>query len=357
MHVNARSRLVFAGLLAGIAACSSQTEPTASSGSRPGQVGATFLVRVQRPEHGTLSSGADGRINCGSAPTATICGPAAFAWTETATLVATADAGYMLGTFVGDCSGRPTNAAGEFVCVLDTTLYGHDKFVGAVFGPTGRVQHTNFTSPAVHGPEFLKWIAKAPDAYECTYCHGATYGGRGLALSCNECHARAGFASWQTNCNFCHTAPPLMEAMGGTHPDTSTDVRTCAVCHPTTVDGTGTIVAGGTHMNGQLDGGGHGDGYAAPALHGRDFFASVAAGSGSCTVCHGATYADPIADGDRSCNSCHADSGWVTLAGTPNWQTNCSFCHGVKDAATQGRVRCSRITRRGLRLRTRSRSG
>ena len=105
-----------------------------------------------------MTSGADGKIDCGSAPTATRCGPASFAWDEQAVLVATADAGYMLGTWAGDCTGRPTDGDGRYVCVLDTTRYGADKFVAAVFGPQGRTLHPNFTLPAVHGAAFRSWI-------------------------------------------------------------------------------------------------------------------------------------------------------------------------------------------------------
>ena len=265
MRTNPRSRLVVAGLLAAATAACSRTEPASSSSPRPGQVGATFLITVQRPEHGTVSS-ADGRITCGSAPSSTLCGPTAFAWTETVTLVATADQDHMLGTFVGDCSGRPTNPAGEFVCVLDTTRFGHDRFVGAVFGPAGRVQHANFSSPAIHGPEFLSWMAREPDAFECGYCHGATYGGRGLALSCNECHARAGFPSWLTDCGFCHGAPPETAA----HGVVPADLRTCGFCHSETVDADGTLLAGaGKHMNG------------VPDVRGG-------AGGAGCASCHGA---------------------------------------------------------------------
>lgn len=326
VHSSARSRIAGAALVAALAACGGNAPSTSSLG-RPGEQGASYLVQVQRPENGTVTSGADGKIDCGSAPTATRCGPASYAWEEQAILLATADAGYMLGTWAGDCTGRPTNASGQYVCVLDTARYGADKFVAAVFGPQGRTLHTNFTLPAVHGAAFKSWIKKEPDAFECTYCHGRSYAGIGIALSCNQCHADAGIPSWQTTCDFCHEAPPLMRSAGGTHPDTSTVLTTCAGCHAGTVDGTGTLVPGGLHMNGQMDGG-HQDGFAAPAVHGREFFGSILETGSGCAACHGDTYASTIANG-QSCNTCHEAAGWTS------WQTNCSFCHGLKDAATQ----------------------
>ena len=39
----------------------------------------------------------------------------------------------------------------------------------------------------------------------CKSCHGANLDGAGgTAQSCATCHPSAGFASWATNCTFCH---------------------------------------------------------------------------------------------------------------------------------------------------------
>ena len=153
------------------------------------------------------------------------------------------------------------------------------------------------------------------------------------------CHGVNPSPAWESSgmaCNGCHGVPPSTLAHAGL-PDATNDPAdrvACAGCHPTTIAADGSMVPGGTHLNGARDGG-HPDGYVAPDRHGRDFFAFASGGGGACTACHGATYAEPIATGGRSCNSCHADSGWVSSGGAPNWQTNCSFCHGVEDATTR----------------------
>jgi predicted CxxxxCH...CXXCH cytochrome family protein len=136
------------------------------------------------------------------------------------------------------------------------------------------------------------------------------------------------------SCDACHGTPP-----GGAHPQVASDLRYCSACHPGTVDASGLIIPGGLHRDGivEYSFGGHDAGYAAPSVHGRDFFAAVAAagpgGAVRCAACHGTDYASPIAAG-RSCNGCHAAAGWGTAA-APGWLTNCSFCHGARTATTQ----------------------
>lgn len=344
---------VVAGLLFLAIGCGG-TEPSTGTSPRPGVTGTSYLVTVSRQAGGTVTS-ADGRIVCGTAPTAASCGPVSYGWTEAAVLTATPDAGFMFGTWAGDCTGRTKTDAG-YVCILDTIRYGADKYVVAVFDTEGRAQHTNFDpsvladaadpeSATLHGSEFLASVAGKPDTFDCAYCHGSTYAGLGIAPSCNACHERAGYPGWQTSCQFCHASPPP-----DPHP-ASAIVATpgppalpgCASCHADTVDAEGNIIPGGTHMNGQLDGGGHEDGYAAPVVHGRDFFATAAVTpTNRCQKCHGAEYASPIVgpavEGEpfRSCNSCHTLAGWEggAVAGT-GWQTNCSFCHGERSSATQ----------------------
>jgi predicted CxxxxCH...CXXCH cytochrome family protein len=332
MGAHIRNRVAAVALVAALAACGGSSPPKSSAGVRPGSPGSSFLVTVQRPQWGVVAS-IDGRIDCG--PASTRCGPESYAWDDQVTLVASPAAGYMLGTWVGDCTGRPTDAAGRYVCVLDTSRYGADKFVGAVFGADGRTLHPNFSDHTVHGPAFLAFVARAPDHYDCTACHAASYDGMGIAPSCNRCHAENGYPDWRNTCTFCHDAPPAAPPLG-LHPAVSSALTGCAGCHPGTVDGNGALVPGGLHMDGQVEatGGGHAAGYSDPALHARDFFQFVSGGGGlTCTACHGATYGNAIANG-QSCNSCHAAAGWRTV-GAPNWQTNCSFCHGARDGYTQ----------------------
>jgi len=207
MRTTFRFRLATA-LAAALAACegSTSSHPAVGTSERP-VYGVSFnvSVNVPTPLHGTVTS-TDGQIVCGSAGTTRCTGT--FAWNAQAVLVATADPGFMFGTWTGDCSGRTvTDASGRYLCVLDTVHSGSDKSVQAIFGPPGSTPHGNFTSPTVHGPEYLDWVAGKTDAFPCTACHGTTYDGMGIAPSCNACHAlpaSGGWVAWRTNCTFCH---------------------------------------------------------------------------------------------------------------------------------------------------------
>jgi predicted CxxxxCH...CXXCH cytochrome family protein len=122
-------------------------------------------------------------------------------------------------------------------------------------------------------------------------------------------------AHGQETCGACHgfPPPPGLRLEAARHPDDTN----CHGCHPTTVDESGAIVAGGTHLNGAIDGG-HEEGFALPAVHGPTAVADLA----SCRACHqDALSGDPGA----SCNACHARAGWNATALT----TNCTFCHGA----------------------------
>ncbi len=336
--------VVVAGLVVLATGCG-ESKPS-STGGRAGTVGTSYVVTVLRPTGGTITSSPSG-INCGTAGTA--CGPMSFPWATTVTLTATPDVGNMLGTWAGDCSGTGP-------CILSTTPYGADKYVVAVFGPAGLTQHPNFSDNDIHGPAYIDWATGKPNTYSCPSCHGATYNGMGIAPSCNACHARAlGVPNtgnpglWLNECTFCHGAPPPPPPPGmtmTTHPpakvtgDPAVAPPLCSACHPTTVDANGVIVPkdqGGTHLNGQLDGGGHEAGFDNPVVHGREFFVYAAQASPNyCQQCHGVNYGNlivsPVVPGDpnRSCNTCHATAGW-----NGTWQTNCSFCHGLKSAQTQ----------------------
>lgn len=325
-----------------------------ATGGASGTVGESYIVTVLRPTGGTVTA-PNGVINCGTAPTSNVCGPVSLPWSQSLVLTATADPGNMFGTWAGDCTGRGETSVGTYQCTLSTTPYGADKYVVAVFGPSGLTQHTNFSDHTVHGPAYIDFATGKPDTFSCPSCHGATYNGMGIAPSCNACHAKAGHPGWQTDCKFCHGAPPPPAPPGytaGPHPAAqvtgTAPPALCSDCHGTTVDANGVIIPksqGGTHLNGQLDGGGHEPGFANPAVHGREFFGVANDPSPNyCQKCHGTDYGrlivSPVVPGDpnRSCNVCHATAGW--LGGPPavpgsGWQTNCSFCHGVKSAATQ----------------------
>jgi predicted CxxxxCH...CXXCH cytochrome family protein len=146
------------------------------------------------------------------------------------------------------------------------------------------------------------------------YCHGETLGAGGVDHRPIWNGVNQGLG-----CNACHGDPP---------PNHRADATDCNACHPLTVKANGGIdVAGGHHINGQVEAVSHAD-FTAPATHGPQFFQFLAGTSTlDCTACHGTTY-----DGGTgpSCNACHAAAGW-----TASWQTNCSFCHGTKNDFTK----------------------
>jgi hypothetical protein len=142
------------------------------------------------------------------------------------------------------------------------------------------------------------------------------------------CHGASPSPAWSSTglrCGACHGLPP---AASTGHPAVSSDLTRCGGCHPDTVSADGTIdVAGGKHVNGAIEASGGHDDYSAPATHGPRFFDALRAdGASGCKGCHGATF-----DGGMgpSCNACHAAAGW-----TASWQTNCSFCHGLRSSRT-----------------------
>jgi hypothetical protein len=150
---------------------------------------------------GGLVTGPNG-ISCGVVGTVlhNTCS-ARFAWGTTGVvLTATPDAsgGYNFFAFAGACGGQGA-------CAIDITS---DRFVAIRFAKTqaGLGAHPNFTDARIHGPEYLAKLAGKPTSWTCTDCHGASLDGAGLAPSCNACHLAAGWASWQTNCSFCHGA-------------------------------------------------------------------------------------------------------------------------------------------------------
>jgi hypothetical protein len=63
---------------------------------------------------------------------------------------------------------------------------------------TGVGHPEGYAEPAVHGPDANASIAT------CQGCHAPDFSGGWTGRSCNECHASAGFADWQSNCTFCH---------------------------------------------------------------------------------------------------------------------------------------------------------
>ena len=169
-----------------------------------------------------------------------------------------------------------------------------------------------------------------------TYCHGATLDAGGT----NTLPVWTEVGTGQTACGTCHGNPPLAP-----HPSNPA----CASCHPDTVTAGGAIdVAGGQHIDGELDVGPLG----CTSCHGS------AANAAPPVATTGATGTDAIAVGAHQahlrdgairtavgCESCHAlptenlhangtvDLSWSTLAGSVTWDrtaATCStYCHGA----------------------------
>lgn len=150
-----------------------------------------------------------------------------------------------------------------------------------------------------------------PQLTDCVTCHAATVAADGTILA-GGAHQNGQVDvgdGVHTGCAACHGFPPALPHAQGTN---------CSSCHPTTVASDGTIVEGGTHMDGTVEGGGHGGGFSAPDVHGPAALADLA----SCQACHGTDYAGGTSG--TSCNACHGATGYA------DWQTNCTFCHGTR---------------------------
>jgi hypothetical protein len=134
-----------------------------------------------------------------------------------------------------------------------------------------------------------------------------------------------------SRCKRCHGFPPAqlgeVTDRAGPHPQAAA----CNVCHGSTVAACDAVanecelIDGGTHMNGTVEVVAH----PLPYLlqHSRDAVLGLA----GCTHCHGADFAGGVVG--VSCNACHAS---LTPIAFPDWQTNCTFCHGTRTAGATG---------------------
>jgi predicted CxxxxCH...CXXCH cytochrome family protein len=117
-------------------------------------------------------------------------------------------------------------------------------------------------------------------------------------------------------CSGCHGFPPPPNVTTqNEHPNSVA----CSLCHPSTVDASYNLVAGGTHLNGRVDVGIH------PVPYVAQHTAVALQDLNACKTCHGSDFAGGASG--VSCTSCHAGFGFS------DWQTNCTFCHGNR---TQG---------------------
>ncbi len=148
-----------------------------------------------------------------------------------------------------------------------------------------------------------------------------------LTLACNSARDVAGGGA--SGCATCHGYPPPPFVAGGA---AHTGETNCNACHAGTVQADNvTLVPGGLHLDGIVQGAGHAAGYAAPSVHGPDAIAFLAAapGASGCTDCHGANFDGGLGP---SCNACHAtaDADRPNFpGGVADWRANCTFCHGT----------------------------
>lgn len=174
------------------------------------------------------------------------------------------------------------------------------------------------------------------DLGSCRGCHGTDFGGA-LGPSCNACHEDAGFASWQSNCTFCHgqerVATFTLADLPKAAPATGAHVKhagggvftapiSCEQCHPAVtsldhVDGTATIAFGSVATAGGLT----------PTWSG---------GTCSSVYCHGSTLSNPAtpnpawSGGSLVCGSCHdlaPTSGQHVFHRTAPRNAACFDCH------------------------------
>jgi predicted CxxxxCH...CXXCH cytochrome family protein len=345
-------KLSVAALVAAVTAvaCGPGADPR-SAATRKGQPGATFTVEVRGdapafdPATGTTRMiplggrvTAAGGLDCGLvAGVATTRCAVDYPWGDpssptTVVLSASPDraAGFAYVGFSGACTGNAT-------C---TVVGNADTFVAVRFVRAAQElgSHGNWSDPAVHGAQYIAFLRGAPGSWPCTSCHGQDYGGQGIALSCNACHAAAGFPSWRTDCGFCHGYPPPTGAhrahfgvtgrsVGAAYGDTRILEDLEPTATPTTASSAYAFGCGSCHP---LDPARHMDGTVDVELQG----ASAPAGSLKALAQPGASY-------DRASGTCAGVYCHSTGQATPTYRTTlawegavvtpdtrCGQCHG-----------------------------
>jgi len=203
-------------------------------------------------------------------------------------------------------------------------------------------------NPVEHGR------AANADLASCKRCHGTDLAGGSTGVSCDSCHGAAGFASWRSNCTFCHgtqiasytgadlgkAAPPV-----GTQGETATTDRAvgahqrhlaggaignalaCTECHAvpvdmTHVDGTGAVAFGAGAKRGGATPAWNGTSCASTYCHGSTLAAggtnhapswTGGAAQAACGTCHGAPPPAPHTT-STACGSCHTGYTQTTVS-------------------------------------------
>jgi hypothetical protein len=242
------------------------------------------------------------------------------AYATTVVLTATANTAGWVHGWAGACGGT-ADTCPVFVA--------SDRFAVIRFAATttGLGAHVNFTDPAVHVVEYMKY--GQPNSYRCGDCHGATLQGMGIAPSCSQCHPSPGWPP-----AFLHPVDGTFGSPSAHGPGWVSSSTTCQACHGATLAGSSFTPGCNKchpmpHAPAPLPGSMKAPAHTAPAI--------AAAGTTACTACHAAGNPGQLAP---SCTSCHTmtHAATYTTHGL-DYAANadqCRYCHSTPQSATGG---------------------
>jgi hypothetical protein len=236
------------------------------------------------------------------------------AYATTVVLTATASTTGWVHGWAGACGGTADTCP---------VFIGSDRLAVIRFAATttGLGAHANFTDPAVHVVEYMKY--GQPNSYRCGDCHGATLQGMGIAPSCSQCHPSPGYPP-----GFVHPVDGTFGSPAAHGPGWVSSSTTCQACHGATL--AGSSFTPGCNKCHPMP---HGPGAMAAPAHTAP--AIAAAGTTACTACHAAGNPGQLAP---SCTSCHT----MTHAATYTTHgldyvangTQCRYCHSTPQSAS-----------------------
>jgi len=146
-----------------------------------------------------------------------------------------------------------------------------------------------------------------------SYCHGAFRPGATPFVP-----VWTSVGQGEADCGTCHGVPPLPS-----HATIPAQLTECSGCHASTVDTSGNILAGGTHLDGVVEAlGGHDDAFKYGVTSATFHALEANQGLTRCQLCHGQELTGGLTG--PTCTTCHG-------AGFP---TNCGGCHGDRAART-----------------------